>query len=236
MTWQMMALIREYRTYAIVKDRETVVPPSSLEFPQVTVCNWHTQSKWRRTEYLERLSANSSNDNDVNNMTRDTWEATSEWELVQVSPRLTDFFFFTTFNDKTLNETQFYQAWRPRMTPHGICWMFTTSERVLRTGFFGGLEFYVHLNQSDAHVVHDGIRAAGIRVYVQQQQQQPSSHGGMPIYDGLPFVTVAPGKGAVVGLTQTTWIRETTDPWRHCRIENDKNDSSSTLTQGACQW
>eukprot|EP00522_Entomoneis_paludosa_P008061 CAMPEP_0172452064 /NCGR_PEP_ID=MMETSP1065-20121228/9825_1 /TAXON_ID=265537 /ORGANISM="Amphiprora paludosa, Strain CCMP125" /LENGTH=534 /DNA_ID=CAMNT_0013204057 /DNA_START=60 /DNA_END=1664 /DNA_ORIENTATION=- len=142
MVVQLTQLIKEYKNYEVLTDTQTIVP-SSLAFPEITVCNANIFSKALKAEV-------------------DFEEPKTLEEFRNVTSPVEDFITNTWFNDKRKNVTR---VWRESITDFGRCWAFTTNEQVVQPGLHGGLEVWMNLNQDDYESASD---LAGVLVFIAQ--------------------------------------------------------------------
>mmetsp|Transcript_5827 Transcript_5827/g.16341 ORF Transcript_5827/g.16341 Transcript_5827/m.16341 type:complete len:474 (-) Transcript_5827:53-1474(-) len=143
MIWQCTQLITQYREFEVITDTQTM-NPTTLDFPQVTLCNANPYS-----------SA-------LQNATGIT-EPKSEEELFNISTPRDDLIFQTFFNGAIVDNSE---SWRSTIiSGFGQCWIFNTDEKVRRPGFFGGLRVYMDLQQYD---YEDTTEWASVFVWVSQ--------------------------------------------------------------------
>ena len=189
MLWQIKTLISEYRDYDVVTDRETIVP-TSLPFPEVTICNSNPLSQTSLTIY------------EIDEPT-----TPEELALVVSATTVDDFIFSTEFNGIEKNTTE---VWQPRMTNFGLCWSFQTTDEIMQPGLDGGLEILAFLNQYDYEI--NATEIAGALVFVQEP--------GTPINTQLPYLTASPGKNVLARISMTEFVREKQAPWARCHSES----------------
>jgi Amiloride-sensitive sodium channel len=113
-------MISEYRNYKLNTASETIVP-SSMDFPQVTVCNTNVfQSSLQQSTGIR--------------------SPTNEKELLDISQPLEDFIVYTAFNGITVSNESFSDIWTSTITFAGECFTFdNTDRRVLKPGPGSGL-------------------------------------------------------------------------------------------------
>uniref|UniRef100_A0A7S2YJ66 Uncharacterized protein n=1 Tax=Entomoneis paludosa TaxID=265537 RepID=A0A7S2YJ66_9STRA len=144
MIWQITSLIQEYRAYDVITEVETIVP-ESLEFPDVTLCNFNLYSKSLR------------------NMTGITYPR-NEQELLDITQPIDEFILRSTFNGVPLD----MRNWTVSFGTLGVCAKFSTEERVYLHGIYAGLRADLFLNQ-DEYEGTPGFGYAGLVVYVTQK-------------------------------------------------------------------
>mmetsp|Transcript_5828 Transcript_5828/g.16347 ORF Transcript_5828/g.16347 Transcript_5828/m.16347 type:complete len:475 (-) Transcript_5828:2124-3548(-) len=196
MIWQISELIAQYRNFDIITDTATV-NKATLEFPEVTVCNANMYSKSLK---------NATGIIDPKN----------EEELIQISTPLEQEIFTTWFNGIELNTSEY---WRPAIVSDmGLCWVFHTNQTVRRPGFYGGLKFWMTLQQDD---YEEFAPWAGALVWTLQPGSEPTvlkaSNGAKP------------GKETFFPMDYTDVQRERTAPWARCKGE------APQYTQSKCR-
>ena len=202
-------LISDYLQYSVTSQTQTI-SPSSLYFPDVTVCNMGSKQNSRY-----EAARNSS------------WETgqlrpKNESQLVEISQPLTQFIRKSSFNLKPLNVSEF---WEPVLTLHGICYRFSLNntgslrnESVTRPGLEGGLAFLAYLNLTEYDT---SATFSGLRIFVTQP--------GTEFVNLSPFALAAPGSFQYVGLQRQDYRRETAKPWSKC------SGHAPEYTQATCR-
>ena len=217
MVWQMTALIREYREYAVVTETQTILD-DTLEFPEITICNINEYS-----QAASRIVAQEQQQDD-------------DWILPRTTPQLErmaqpleEFVQTTSFQQQVIDKQDFAQVWKRRITDFGSCWAFAPPPSEPRSGSSSslsttprtstsGLEFSVYLNQSD---YTSRTEFAGILLVAQLP--------GTLVHEFLPFVVVPPGTVAWIALEATQMVREREPPWSQCHSQ------APEYTQAQCR-
>mmetsp|Transcript_17596 Transcript_17596/g.41028 ORF Transcript_17596/g.41028 Transcript_17596/m.41028 type:complete len:501 (+) Transcript_17596:2-1504(+) len=190
--WQIEKLIRDYEKFDVSTAYDIKSPSTSLDFPEVTVCN------------LNLFSATLQNETGI-------LAPTNEQELESISVPLEDFIYYTQFNLRP--DVDVNTVWRPVITDFGRCWQFSTNETVAYPGRDNGLHFTAWLGQDDFALGGSeqfGYNSdyAGIVIFVQQK--------GTTINHQLPSVTVAAGQQSIISIKRTQFNREKKRPWSKC--------------------
>lgn len=202
MTIILVQVIIAYREYEITVSSH-VEYPESMPFPQVTICNANAID----THYANQTGI---------------WEPVNEDELIQVSQKLDEFIFYTSFKEYEQENTT--KVWESEVTPYGRCWTFSedqleeTDGVIFRPGTYGGLEVFADIEQ---FTYPEETEAAGLLVFVRQH--------GVPITQQLSHVLVPPGTVSSVVISRTRFERETDAPWSHC------HSSAPEYTQQTCR-
>ena len=115
MVWQIGTLVAEYTSYDVQTDIFTVYP-SSLSFPEVTVCNMN------RYNYSAQTTLNITEPKNLE-------------ELRLLAQPLEDLVLFSSFNDQPLDISI---AWKEVVTSYGLCYQFHTDEKIYVPGISGG--------------------------------------------------------------------------------------------------
>mmetsp|Transcript_30923 Transcript_30923/g.45724 ORF Transcript_30923/g.45724 Transcript_30923/m.45724 type:complete len:531 (+) Transcript_30923:125-1717(+) len=135
---------QEFSNYD-VKSSTAAVVPTSLPFPEVTICNTNMYDS-----YLQNATGILQPENDE--------------ELNAISQPFEDFILDTAFNVK--DYVNLTDAWTPVITPFGRCYTFSTDDQVFVPGSAAGLDVSLWLNQS---AYEDATLAAGVYVFVTQK-------------------------------------------------------------------
>ncbi|KAL9182450.1 hypothetical protein ACHAXT_013102 [Thalassiosira profunda] len=202
LTWAIVAEFQDFGKYNVDTSTKTIIP-SSLGFPRVTICN-----------------ANGGIDADLQNATG-IEEPTNEAELMAISQPLGEFIWYTQMNDEVYEtEAELATVWTPVVTPLGLCFSFTTEERVFVPGISSGLVVYTWLDQ-DAYPA--AATWAGVRVFV--TPNAPSNDNGTAIsHQTAGVVLVPPGAVSFVAVTRQDFQREEDDPWSNCLPDGEGID------------
>jgi hypothetical protein len=190
LTWQLTELAKEYKEYGVTTDSE-IIYPTTMAFPEVTVCNTNMYS----TEYMEQEGIT---------------EPVNDEEVNKISQRLEDFINDTSFNGIGFNNVK--DAWLPVITTFGRCWRFRTDERVAKPGLNSGLFFVADIHQQ---FYTPDTRLAGLAVFV----ASPGSNSS--VNDQVTFTLVSPGVNSIIKLGVAEFDRVTEEPWSRCRGDDN---------------
>jgi hypothetical protein len=200
--YQMESLISDYLQYNVNTAVKTT-SPGSLDFPDVTVCNAFAAHQ-------------------VSKLTSSSWYGDdhkapkNEEEFFEVSQSLEEFIQFVEFNKKRISDISAY--WKPIITYAGVCFKFSTLEKVSRPGIDGGLQFYANINRTEYPFASVFV---GLRVIVTQP--------GIAIVSQLPFVIVPPATFQYIALERQDVRRVRDKPWSKC------NSTDPAYTQAHCR-
>jgi hypothetical protein len=187
MTIQIRQLLMDYRKYE-VNSNVQVVSPSTLPFPEVTVCNINSI---QRDKVINTLIGEPQNEDD----------------LIAISQSREDFIMATVYDDEFLNISE---HWKPVITHKGLCWRFNTDKTVTLPGdaSSGGLWIGLSVNKAQYIVGENGVLTAGVNVFVAQPNATRTTQ--------MPLGLVRPGETTFIALHRTVIQRETRKPWSRC--------------------
>ena len=134
---------------------------------------------------------------------------------------LEEFIYEPTFNRKEMNVSD---NWKPLISTGGICFRFSTAEKVSRPGNVGGLEFFSILNLTE---FPSDLSFPGLQIFVTQP--------GAEVVNQLPFVFASPGVYQSIALEHQDIRRERTKPWSKCN-GTDAPAYTQPYYRAVCNW
>lgn len=199
--WAVAAEFIDYSKYNVDTSTETVIP-TSLDFPNVTLCNAGGVDASRQEA-------------------TGIAEPRNEDELVAISQPLGEFILYTQFNDEEYkSEAELAGAWTPVVTSLGLCFSFAAKERsVFVPGISSGLLVHAWLDQAS---YPEAAHWAGVHVSVTDDGQV---RGSAVNHQGPGTVLVPPGAVSFVSIKMQEYQREGEEPWKRCV------DSTETIDQ-----
>ena len=219
--WALIAEFQDFGQYNVDTSTKTIIP-TSLAFPKVTLCN-----------------ANGGVDGMKQNRTGIV-EPRNDEELSMIVQSVDEFILYTEYNNKVLynNEQQsggdydsggasldLEQVWKPVITQSGMCYSFTTNEKVFVPGINGGLLVHTWLNQSS---YPQDVAWAGVQVFVtpndlldgntkgEDSSSSESNTVNQHNVISQSGTLVPPGAVSFVSVEMHDSQRETDAPWSKC--------------------
>ena len=205
--WALISEFQDFGQYNVDTSTKTIIP-TSLVFPKVTLCN-----------------ANRGIDGMKQNITGIV-EPRNEEELRMIVQPVDEFILYTEFNKKVLYNNEqnggddsgaldLEQVWKPVITQSGMCYSFTTNEKVFVPGLTGGLLVHTWLNQSS---YPQDVAWAGVQVFVTPNEGDSSDSNTVNDHKVISQsgTFVPPGAVSFVSVEMHDSQRVTDAPWSKC--------------------
>lgn len=189
MIWQIRLLVDQYRKFE-TNSSIKIRAKTTLDFPEVTVCNLNAFQESR----MESTGIN---------LTATGQQPQTHEEVDLIAQPLEDFIVSTSFNNEDLDISE---VWERVFSYNSVCFRFSGKGRlVYNAGFLFGLNFELNINSVE-NTPYSGLE--GVIVYVAEP--------GATEMDQMPFTGLTPGSYYHLGLQRDVFLRETLEPWSNC--------------------